>query len=158
MALCGFCGQNARLTREDLIPRWMADLKPPAVDVVTQASHRQIRSWRTVSQKVELVARAFCKRCNNGWMSDLEVEAQPYLLPMVLGHEVSLSVAAQAPITAWCMKTAMAFEFAGHGGRRQYFTPEERRVFASLQTPPGGVAIFLAGYVGQQAFSAEEDH
>lgn len=158
MSICGFCGRQATLTREDLIPKWMGELKPDTVKVKAERQHRNIRQWTTVKDRVELTARAFCARCNNGWMSELENEAKPCLLPMLLGHEVRLSLQAQAIIAVWIMKTAMAHEFAGASSRTFYFSGEERRIFASLQTPPAGVAIFLAGYVGRTAFSGEEEH
>jgi hypothetical protein len=158
MSVCNFCGDDTTLTREDLIPRWMANLKPGGVRVKTVAGHRNIRQWTTVGDRVELVARAFCHPCNHGWMSRLEVDAKPYLLPMVLGREVHLTATAQAIISAWTLKTAMAMEFAGASSRPTYFTASERKTFASLQTPPDGVAIFLAHYVGTQAFAMSEDH
>lgn len=158
MSTCGFCGKEATLTREDAIPRWIADLKPDGVKVKAEGEHRNIRKWTTWSNKVELAVRAFCAACNNGWMSDLETEAQPYLLPMLLGSEIQLPAKAQALVSAWSMKTTMVMEFAGASSRSLYFTDEERRLFAALQTPPAGVNILLAGYVGKAAFAAREHH
>jgi len=158
MSVCGFCGENATLTVEDAIPKWMAQLKPENVRVKAEWEHRNVRKWTTWKNKVELTARAFCGRCNNGWMSDLENEAKPYLIPMLLGYEVKLPSKAQTIVSIWVMKTTMVMEFTGASTRAKHFTPLERRTFSVLQTPPSGVLIFLAGYVGRHAFSAQEHH
>jgi hypothetical protein len=157
MSTCGFCGNDATLTREDAIPRWITELKPDGVTVRADWEHRNIRKWTFWSNKVELVVRAFCATCNNGWMSDLETVAKPYLLPMLLGYELRLPSKAQASVSAWCMKTAMVMEFVSASPRAHYFTAEERRIFSGRHTPVAGVNINLAGYVGTAAFSAEEN-
>jgi hypothetical protein len=55
-----------------------------------------------------------CKDCNNGWMSELEQEARPILVPLIQGHKHPRDLKKQESFTLalWAMKTAYALHFA----------------------------------------------
>ena len=133
-------------------------LKPRDANVKTEGEHRNTRSWTTIRKRVEIAVRDVCAKCNNGWMSKLEVKAKAFLLPMMLGEEVTLSVYAQNIISEWVVKTAMVFEYTGASGHHIYFTADERKQFATSRKIPTGVSVFLACYAGQVGFSAKEQH
>jgi hypothetical protein len=54
--------------------------------------------------------KVVCEPCNNGWMSRLETEAQPFILDLLAGAGVLGAYGLQV-IGRWAVKTAMMFEF-----------------------------------------------
>ncbi|XVV39325.1 hypothetical protein ACQPXT_40500 [Streptomyces sp. CA-100214] len=51
--------------------------------------------------------KAVCGLCNSGWMSSLEGQVKPYLLPMIKGEIVELPPKAQELLATWTLKTAL---------------------------------------------------
>jgi len=69
------------------------------------------RSTRSHGQRrPEIVVKAVCERCNNGWMSELEVQVRPILEPMVRGQPVRLSVEDQVVLARWAAKVAVLLD------------------------------------------------
>jgi len=152
---CIFCGRTQRQTKEHAVPLWFAKLKPANYSVRVEGEHRNIRKWNFLSDKVELKVRGCCTRCNSGWMSDLEQEAKPVLLPLVAGAEVHLPGSAQSVIARWAIKTVMVLEFSSASSRGKYYSQTEREALRAGRLP-GSTLVFLAGYRGQHAFQATE--
>lgn len=63
----------------------------------------QVGSRRGPFPGTALVAGGVCASCNNGWMSDLESAARPYLL----GEAARVSGPASAALARWFVKTAI---------------------------------------------------
>ncbi len=153
---CIFCGGLSRQTKEHAIPQWCANLKPANVRVRMEGEHLNIRKWDILTDKVEIKVGGICVECNSGWMSRLESEVKPLLLPLLEGKEVQLSVMTQRVIATWAIKTVMVLEFSSASSRPKYFSQKEREALCSHQIIPGSTAVFLAGYQGQHPFRGSE--
>lgn len=67
-----------------------------------------IASQRGEFPATALVAGAVCADCNNGWMSQLETDARPYLL----GDESLVEGAAVSMLARWFVKTAIVINIS----------------------------------------------
>lgn len=56
-------------------------------------------------RRPEVVVKAVCEECNNGWMSSLEAQVRPFLEPMVRGGDARLTVADQMALARWAAKS-----------------------------------------------------
>ena len=153
---CAFCDQPGKRSKEHAIPQWISDLKPQNVRLRTEGQHVGVKEWVTVTDKIQIITRAFCVECNTGWMSKLEDSAKPNLLQLIGGSEISLSAGTQATISSWAVKTAMVMEFTSASSKRLYFTPQERKQFSKNLQTPGNTFVFLASYVGPHFVWADE--
>jgi len=52
-----------------------------------------------------------CAKCNNEWMSALQLAAKPYLLPLIQGDGTALDATGQEIIAAWIAMTVIVAEF-----------------------------------------------
>lgn len=73
-----------------------------AVDVKTQRRPGDPHSRRI---------RCVCGDCNSGWMSRLQEEVRPYLVPLLIGDSTKLRTRGQTKLAAWAAMTAMSGEF-----------------------------------------------
>ena len=91
--------------------------------------------------------KAVCRTCNNGWMSQVEQRAQPFIEPMISGRNVVLDATAQLAVTEWIILKIMVWECS---------QPEETRVygrdqtleFAQTRQIAGNVQIWLLRWAG----------
>jgi hypothetical protein len=112
--------------------------------------------------RIELAPRVVCAPCNNGWMSDLQSQAKPLLLPFIAGRSGTLSIRQQHMIAAWTIMTFIVLEYIGGSFRNKYFTDDERQIFRrsvirGAPNIPGGTFIWLGHYVGKHV-GRTEDH
>jgi hypothetical protein len=92
---CAFCGlpfgprgSARQKTGEDALPKWLLGVMPGegSLTYTRQAVHGgPLRVW--TNKELAIVARQVCKKCNNGWMSDLENRAKPVLTRIM--HDVA---------------------------------------------------------------------
>jgi hypothetical protein len=115
--VCAWCG-GTPLSREDLLPLWLAKVLVeafPAEDgynfayvFTTESGESEPRTYSPA--RPEIVVRAVCKTCNNGWMAALEAEVKPFLEPMIRGDPVRLDVTMQAVLARWAAKVVVLLE------------------------------------------------
>ena len=92
----------------------------------------------------EFTTRMVCRKCNNGWMADLESEAIPVLSPMFDGNHVQLSEDQQRLLSVWITKMALIQESTkGRGAARRFYTDEETRRFRTDRVIPGITKIWI---------------
>lgn len=125
---CIFCG-NAPVTLEHVWPQWL--LRRYRVTGLVRTGPRPVAFSK---RSMEIAARCVCKPCNNGWMSELENRARPWLEPMVDGAPTVLDSAAQFAVAAWATKTAMVFEHTLSLPATDIYWRQEERV--AFQQPP----------------------
>jgi hypothetical protein len=87
-------------------------------------------------------ARIACRKCNNGWMSQLENQCVPLLAPMILGRSQDLIPADQEAISLWATKTVMVCQFV-HWDRRCIPDEHYHDLFRSRRPRPDA-SIYLA--------------
>ena len=117
---CIFCGDRADNV-EHLWPEWVLSLVPPKTISGFIGRHKNLKFKR------EFTVRCVCqKRCNNGWMSDLETASTPILGALIVDKSMFLDPPQQWTIAAWAVKTAMVLDTALRpiGGRSFTFYSE----------------------------------
>jgi hypothetical protein len=65
----------------------------------------------------EQKVKAFCGRCNNGWMNKLEEEAESHVLALATGAMRNLTPEDLATVARWAAKTAFVLETTLRVGR-----------------------------------------
>lgn len=105
---CAFCGGRP-LTREHAIPRWCVPLLDEQVRVV--ATRDFARGTRTrdgwENNRLDVVVRAICHICNNGWMADLEKQAAPVLSRAIVSPPTNTMLMDVNLVATWITKTAL---------------------------------------------------
>ncbi|MEO6013631.1 MAG: hypothetical protein ABIQ30_08620 [Devosia sp.] len=91
--------------------------------------------------------RIVCMHCNNGWMSQLQNEIKPILLPLILGEPSRLNRRAQELLAAWVAMFVFVCEYAGNNPLLVAATDEERRHLMERGEPPSGWRIWLGDYI-----------
>jgi hypothetical protein len=109
---------------------------------------KNVISGKTIASKKHLgiISKRFCKRCNNGWMSDLETDVKPQMAAMMRGSSITIAPSQQIQLSRWLVKTAMAIEFTNPRAKL-FFEPRERRLLAEKLQVPAATLIFLARYM-----------
>jgi hypothetical protein len=118
-----------------------------------------VRRWQHRGPRIELVTKAVCEQCNNGWMSQLEGDVIAHLKPLILGTPTALPWEAQVLIARWATKTSMTLEQTGAAMRRRYFNQDERNAVRTGMQVPGLFFVWL-GRVAEPslaAWAAEDD-
>jgi hypothetical protein len=143
---CFFCGGGRPFNQEHVLPEWIAQLlQLQRVEVTRRHLDGPVRAWQYVGS-FGLTVR-ICRRCNCGWMSDLEALARPVLEPMILGNRetVTLSEDQQVVLGAWLWKLAIVFERTQPA---RYFTAAERLAMSRMHDlPEYGVQIWIGACV-----------
>jgi hypothetical protein len=115
--LCIFCG-GTPISKEDIWPTWTRPYFPVTSLNHTIGQHiletdRRLHGNTTKvsgdpkSRRVKMV----CKRCNNGWMSILQNQAKPFLLPLMNGEKTTVNERKQNIIAAWSAMTVICAEY-----------------------------------------------
>jgi hypothetical protein len=67
-----------------------------------------IKRQRYERRKPDVVRRAVCTKCNNGWMNRLDQLAQPMLTAMIKGTPLSIAdVSTKTTLAAWVSKVSL---------------------------------------------------
>jgi hypothetical protein len=150
--VCIFCGQDRKRSREDVFPKWLHPLFPLLGEaeylrrLVSPSSRDEHR--RPASSVFDVIVRDICTTCNNGWMSQLEQQVKPILMPMLLDQSRTLTAPEQHTLAMWATKTALTMQGANIGGER--FTPAaDYHWFHDHVAPLPNAHIWLCRYGGQ---------
>jgi hypothetical protein len=145
-SVCIFC-VGSPVTAEDGWPRWIGRGYP--TPGVIRATRLGTEERTFLIDRIELKVRAVCKRCNNGWMSDLETRAERVLLPMIQGMPKTLSRELQRIAATWAVKTAMVLEHTLGNTSEKYWSPSERASFAKAPHDlPAETVVWISAYEG----------
>ena len=158
---CIFCNGSA-LTREHVIPDWIREIipkkpyhghafalnttLPSRAPRARRLRHKSIRRHQghPISRKV----RAVCRRCNTGWLSNLENELKPQIKALVLGEALNLTPWDQRRLSTWAAKTSMTAEFIHP--KTAAVTFEEREHLRLHREPPRAFNVWAGHYVGSR--------
>jgi hypothetical protein len=157
MRKCRFC-QSAANSLEDVWPHWIVDQFRQAEPTEMHAERHgtTLTPWRM--HQPQLAMRCVCQPCNNGWMSQLEAQAKPYLQPLLMGQPRVLNNIAQTTIALWSVKTAMVLEALDDEDKRIY-TPEQCKQLRTLSAIPWRSSVWLAkSAVGTLFMSTKNRH
>ena len=135
---CGFCG-GPGVTKEHLWPDWLRKL------ILASRGGGKGKKFRAEFERdgitkhyettnLETRVSMPCKKCNEGWMHDLENVVTSFLGPMAFpGEGTVLDWDRCLALSRWSLKVAMVFEFTGD---KRYFTEDERREFKEFFAMP----------------------
>jgi hypothetical protein len=87
------------------------------------------RSGDPHSRRIKCV----CRACNNEWMSRLQEEVRPSLVPLLTGETVTLHRLAQRRLASWITMTVMVAEHADSG--HATISAKERASFRKTHSP-----------------------
>lgn len=114
---CIFCGSQP-LTREHVFPKWVSKTlqtsprgKPPLRIDQIRGNDTERRTFYS-SIAIDTVAKCICKKCNNGWLSDVERDAKRHIEAMVNGETVSLNTNEQALVATWAGLKAILVRYS----------------------------------------------
>lgn len=154
MRKCLFCQRSAD-SLEHAWPRWMTDkFRSQTPSEFHSERHGTQKSWRVLQPA--LTVRCVCRECNNGWMSQLESQAQPFLEPMLRGERCVLDLVGQATLAIWSVKTAMVLEALDEPDERAY-TVLERQRLRTVSAVPWRSSVWLATSIDPSYFMSTKN-
>ncbi len=138
MTNCIFC-DNPSGSREHVWPKWILERKDLG------AFRLKIGNGPDkILNNIELQVKTVCGTCNNGWMSTLETEAAPILIPMFEDQTVSLDSAQQEVLARWLMKMAMVYDSVkGRGAPNVFYRKDERVAFKNTFQIPQPTMMWI---------------
>lgn len=151
---CIFCGAVGKLTNEHIWGDWTRNYVPR-----TQNKHefRSIVAKTPTSETAEPVriragdplnsqVKVVCKPCNNGWLSQIQEKAKPYLIPLVEGRGAFLGRQAQRQIATWATMATMTGEYLSRDPQNISVPQSERSKFMQTSRPPRNWRIWIGKY------------
>jgi len=139
---CIFCPQPAN-SAEDIWSSWiLEELKPSQPIRITRG---KIKSEWIDDPRVRV--KCVCKKCNNEWMSDIENENKPHMLPMINGKPAVLEPKKQKLLTRWAILKAMVID--GSSKSRKPFYDESDR--ANIKPPLRAIPVGTLTWTGRLA-------
>jgi hypothetical protein len=148
LKFCIFCDNNSG-SREHLWPLWIHERK----DFGPLKSKRGYLEILIPDPK--LVVKAVCKKCNNGWMSDLEGVSIPLIGSMMQNVSIQLDREQQKTAATWLMKMAFLVDWTRIDGRKKrFFAREEGAAFAEELTVPPRTRIWI-GHITSSHLSTD---
>lgn len=157
--LCIFCGAYGRLTEEHGTPRWLgrflAEQFPgsghlESVRIVIGPDGQPSQYARPVGGLSFHKAPVVCSRCNNEWMSGLEIAAAPLLKRLARGDPATLDGEDARLLATWVTKTALIYELVEQERDGATSSVADRRWFGRHRLPLPTSRIWLAHYEGSR--------
>jgi hypothetical protein len=108
---CRACGAEMKgnASREHILPQWLHPyIELPNVSLEHKAVNEEQTTLLRRHGLNNFVFKAICSGCNNGWMSQLEIEVKPILLPLIEEKRSADSLVGDERriIARWAFKTA----------------------------------------------------
>ncbi|MFZ0060132.1 MAG: hypothetical protein WAL35_08845, partial [Acidimicrobiales bacterium] len=149
MPNCLFCDdEEAKVTLEHTLSDSIRSLLPPGpftVDIFgvrpgLPTSHTQFET-----DTASFLRRAYCEKCNGGWMQQLDQDTAPLIQEMVEDHSVTLSPTEQTAIATWATKMALVYESLS--GRDKAIPDAKYKWFYENRRPFPSEPVQLAHYM-----------
>jgi hypothetical protein len=159
-ATCLFCqqsGATVKITKEHVLPGWLDEVLTPAVvgpdmsivRTMTGADGTTATETWEPRKVAGVEVRSVCATCNNGWMCGYDGTVRPWLEPMILGFNQTLTIDQQLTIATWATMKAMVLEFGWGRGKPTIFTQEDRDILMTQRRPPASVQVRVAALESQ---------
>jgi hypothetical protein len=151
---CIFCGEPG-ITREHIWADWLKEFIPREM-----TEHRTQRANVDPFEIDEVIVKrrsgdphsrripCVCGRCNSGWMSGLQEDARPFLVPLLKAQPVRLHRVAQRTLAAWAAMTLMVAEHVDTD--LIAVSEEDRRHLLGTKTAPKTWRIWAGAHAVQQ--------
>lgn len=154
---CIFCGDTGSLTREHIIPAWLARYVKGELTPSTVSTFRGVHlnfSGEKLSERVikgdKHTAKIVCGRCNNGWMSRLEMAFAKLLPKLMMGQNPSnFSLNERRAMTIWLVKTGIMAQWSANYRR---ILPDDFPLGLKCgEILPSGISSFAAKKVSDRS-------
>ena len=156
--VCIFCGIQIRkgtdgnLAEEHVVPKWLQDRIGARHQTILSVTKNLIdgSELQRTHTLERFVAKRVCKKCNNGWMSKLEVDVAKVLEPVFIGTKsvCDTTEPEQQILLRWAMKTALAV-IAASPNNDMKPPVDHYRLLAAGGEIPGSVHCIAAQVSGQ---------
>lgn len=154
--LCIFCGKPAN-SREHIFAEWLHPYLPKSGEVNHKAVFVTMEyDGDVVAEKLRAGeghsgrAKVVCADCNSGWMSRLQNQAKPFLLPMVRGSQIPLFTKHQTIIAAWAAMFTMVVEQRENNPLVIACSQEERTALMLTQRAPLTWKVWIGHYAREK--------
>jgi hypothetical protein len=152
---CIFCPTDRKLTKEHIWPAWVRQeiprdpRSPPralhnAGSTSPEGLHRMNSSAKLArpGEMGDKKLRVVCGPCNNRWMSTLQEQAKPFLVPLIRDDwSQTLDRNAQRSIAVWATMLTMVLEYADPPTIS--IPQSDRNALRLTCAPPDGWIVFL---------------
>lgn len=134
--MCGRSGPGVKLTREHILAQSLRDtIAESDSHTYTEATGPAVADFAysenaRPTSLMDVTVRSICATCNNGWMSDIEVQAKPILRRLIAGAERVEAQEAEV-VRLWAAKTAAVTQMAA--ARRDDTPPVDPADLASIR-------------------------
>jgi hypothetical protein len=146
---CIFCGAHGPLTLEHPVDQWLRESLGAgpfsAFRGTTKDTPGELTTIAEWTDHDLPKARVACGPCNNVWMRDLGVAAQPMLERMARGQSKVLTADEQLSLSAWAVKVAIVSAYIVSLGD---IVEWRRRRFWDTHLPPPQTEVWAAAYSG----------
>lgn len=147
--VCIFCSK-AGLSREHVWADWLKNYIPknePSHDQLSATIHKRhadVRQKKVPGDLRSRRLRVVCKECNTGWMSKLQENTKPFLLPLIKREDLYFDGNAQEAVAAWITMFVMVAEYFD---TNKVSTPQfERQRFMATKLPPPNWKIWVGDF------------
>ncbi len=112
---CLFCGRRAKLTAEHVLSKNIWKHIPFtgrfAVEIRKVQDDIETTERTTASNPGGLASgKLYCKRCNGGWMQNMDQSISGLVGPMINGRPQSLTPTQRYDLSVWITKLALVYE------------------------------------------------
>jgi hypothetical protein len=143
-----FCA-GTPVTREHLWPDWLrreTQIRERFERrIVQETDGVETRDETFMEPPFDRVVKAVCAACNNGWMSDVEMNAKPILLDLAYEKGRTLDRDDQHRLATWAALKACVFD-ALHPDGLGVPIEHRRRLYIYKKPAATGVAIWIGSY------------
>jgi len=151
---CIFCGAVGKLTGEHIWGGWTSKYVPSPTNKHNFHSVVAATPTEEKSEPVRIVpgdplnskVKVVCKPCNNGWLSQIQEKAKPYLIPLFDGQNATLGKEAQRWIATWAAMATMTGEYLSRDEQNVAVPQKERTRFMQARRPPNNWRIWIGKY------------
>lgn len=162
---CIFCGEGGKsgnpMSEEHLWSEWMAPLLPKNKGTRYVEYAESFRATQPAGPKllrdrqggaIDKRYKVVCKRCNETWMSAMEMAVRPRLIPLIKGEPILLGECDRQMLADWIMLKAFVVE---HTSYRDFpaepiSSQQDREYFMLLRQLPFGVRIWIAQHTSPE--------
>ncbi len=146
MASCIFCQKQTKMTKEHLWPDWLRDYLPRLEQtnqhwVIGKDGKVNKGKLHRPGDAYSTTLRVVCANCNNGWMSRLQIEAKPHLVPLITDSWKPLSLVTQNIVARWAVMFTMVMEYGDPA--TVGIPPEHRAHFMETGSVPTNWTIWI---------------
>lgn len=141
-AFCGYTGTN--FDPEHWAPQWLSRELIPRLGSGVVHNLPDRPSWE--ARLFEITLPHVCRPCNGGWLSDLESNAKPHVLPFILGNSPEpMTERGMRLVASWCYLKAISLELGRSPEHRPTHEGSVYRDFKDSELPSLSCSLAL-GY------------